>query len=388
MSKSETTIAPPRRWPGARLASRMGLIVGDLRLDGGIVAMFVVSRLLLVVAAVVAEAFISPNPNFTHAAGGPLIQSLASWDAGYYLGIATGGYHAQAVVGAYRDVAFAPLYPALVGVLSIPWAAYASVVAVLVSNVAFLFALVLLARLGTPYLGRRRAALAAGFMAIYPFASVFGMAYSESLFLLFVVAAFLAAETRHRAWAGVFLALAVLTRIQGLGLILPLWILMLRQDEWRPRWSQGWLLLGPLALAGFVAYLAALTGSFTAIQDAQAAWRRTGIGSFSSDTTVAARFTPYQAALLVTLAWSVFLLVFVGVDRRRPEYWLVPVIFIAEVLAGGTLESVGRYTMLAFPYMWILAKRRSLFARRTWPLVSAGLFTAIAVATFTGYWVP
>ena len=128
--------------------------------------------------------------------------------------------------------------------------AFAGLVAFVVSNVAFLAALGLLVGSGTPYLGRRAAALAAGLLAIYPFASAFGMAYTESLFLLCMVAAFLAAERRHRAWAGVFLALTVLTRLQGVGLILPLWVLMLRQDGWRPRPSQAWLLLGPLAGLG------------------------------------------------------------------------------------------------------------------------------------------
>ena len=272
--------------------------------------------------------------------------------------------------------------------LSAPWPAYAGLVAVIVSNVAFLGALGLLTRLGTPYLGRRRAALAAGLLAIYPFASVFAMAYTESLFLLFMVAAFLAAERRHRTWAGIFLALTVLSRLQGVGLILPLWILMLRQDGWRPRWSQAWLLLGPLAALGFVAYVGALAGSLTAFLDAQKAWGRTGVGGAAPDATVAAKFSPYQAALLVTLLWSVFLLVFVRVDRMRPEYWLIPVVFIAAEFSSGSLEAVGRITMLAFPYVWILANRRSLFARRAWPVVSAGLFTAIAILAFGGYWVP
>ena len=193
------------------------------------------------------------------------------------------------MVGAYRDVAFAPLYPLIVRVLSAPWPAYAGVVAVLVSNVAFLAALGLLTTLGTPYLGRRRAALAAGFLAIYPFASVFAMAYTESIFLLFMVAAFLAAERRHRTWAGIFLALTVLSRLQGVGLILPLWVLMLRQDGWRPRRSQAWLLLGPLAALGFLGYIGPLSGSLTAFLDAQKAWGRNGVGGAAPDKTVAAQ---------------------------------------------------------------------------------------------------
>ena len=41
-----------------------------------------------------------------------------------------------------------------------------------------------------------------------------------------------------------------------------------------------------------------------------------------------------------------------------------------------------------FPLVWILANRRSVFARRVWPMVSVGLFAIIAVLQFGGYWVP
>ena len=364
------------------------VVASDFRLDGGVVAMFVVSRLLLVVAAIVAEAFIPRNPALIPGEGAPILTSLTSWDGWYYLGIARDGYHADPVSGAYRDVAFAPLFPLLVRVLSWPWPAFAGLVAVLVSNVAFLGGLGLLTTLGTTYLGRRRAALAAGLLAIYPFASAFGMAYTEGLFLLFMVAAFLAAERRHRAWAGIFLALTVLSRLQGVGLILPLWLLLLRQDGWRPRVSQAWLLLGPLAALGFVLYIGSVTGSVTGFLDAQKAWGRTGIGSAAPEKTIAAGFSPYQAALLVTLVWSLFLLIFRRADRLRLEYWFVPIVFIAAELSSGSLEAVGRITMLAFPYAWILANRRSLFARRAWPAISMGLFTVIAILSFGGYWVP
>jgi hypothetical protein len=368
--------------------ARARLFADEFRVDGGIVAMFVASRLLLVVAAVVAETLIPRNPALIPGDSAPILTSLTSWDGWYYLGIARDGYHANPVAGEYRDVAFAPLYPAIIRVLSAPWPAFAGLIAVVFSNVAFLAALGLLARLGTPYLGRRRAALAAGLLAIYPFASVFGMAYTESLFLLLIVAAFLAAERRHRAWAGVFLALAVLSRLQGVGLIVPLWILMLRQDGWRPRASLGWLLLGPLAALGFVLYVGAVTGSPTGFLDAQRAWGRSGIGGAAPDETIAAKFSPYQAALVLTLLWSAFLLVFRRADRMRFEYWLVPVVFIAAELASGSLEAVGRITMLAFPYAWILANRRSLFMRRAWPVISAGLFSTVAILQFGGYWVP
>jgi hypothetical protein len=64
------------------------------------------------------------------------------------------------------------------------------------------------------------------------------------------------------------------------------------------------------------------------------------------------------------------------------------VLFIGAELASGSLEAVGRVTMMGFPYVWLLANRRSLFARGSWPILSAGLFTLIAILTFGGYWVP
>ncbi len=374
--------------PGAGLRDRAAAVAGIFKIDPSIAAYFVASRVLIVVAAVAAEAFVPRNPALIPGDSAPLLTSLTSWDGWYYLGIVRDGYHVAPVAGAYSDIAFAPLYPMVVRALSFPWPAFAGLVAVLASNVLFLGALAMLAELGCPYLGRRRAALAAGLLAIYPFASAFGMAYTESLFLFSMVAAFLAAERGHRAAAGIFLAMAVLTRLQGVALVLPLWVLMLRQDGWRPKPSHGWLLLGPIAAGAFIAYVAWLTGQTTAFLNAQQAWGRTGLGSAPEGATIGSDFTPYQAALLATLLWSVFLLIFRRVDRLRVEYFLVPVVFIAAELSSGSLEAVGRITMLAFPYAWILANRKGLLMRVLWPAVSAGLFAVIAILSFGGYWVP
>lgn len=383
MTVSHAIPLPARGW-----RHRLAQLAAEFRLDGGLVALFVASRVLIVLAAFAAETLIPRNPELEPGVDAPIMRSLTSWDGWYYLGIVRDGYQGEPVSGAYANVAFPPLYPAVVRALSWPIPGSEGIVAILVSNVAFIAALALLVRLGTPYLGRRRAALAAGLLIIYPFASVFTMAYTESLFLLLVVAAFLAAERGHRMWAGVCFALAVLCRVQGIALLLPLAIILLRQDGWRPKPSQAWLLLGPLAGAAFLAFVAWVTGSSTGYLDAQQAWGREGFGGAQADGTIAAMFTPYQAALLATLLASVYLLVFVRADRMRPEYWLIPVLFIAAELSSGSLEAVGRITMLAFPFVWIIANRRSAGVRRIWPMVSVGLFTLIAVLQFGGYWVP
>ncbi len=375
------TPAPPRQ----SLARER---LDDFRLDAGLLAIFVASRIVVLFAVLVAEFLMPRNQALVPGAEGPIIRSLTTWDGWYYLGIAANGYQADAVAGAYSNVAFPPLYPALIKVLSLPIPAYSGVVAVLISNVAFLLALGLMVRLGTRFVGRRRASLAAGLLAIYPFASAFAMAYSESLFLLVMLAAFLAAERGHRAWAGIFLALTVLSRTQGVALVLPLAILMLRQDGWRPKPSILWLALGPLAALAFLAYIASVTGSITAILDASQAWGRMGIGNAEPGTTIGAAFTPYQGALVLTLLATTFLFVFVRVDRIPIEYALVPMLPILADMFSGSLESIGRHTVAGFPLLWILANRRSVAIRRGWPIVSVGFFAIVAILSFGGYWVP
>lgn len=372
--------------PGRQSLARERL--DDFRLDAGLLAIFVASRIVVLFAVLVAEFLMPRNQALVPGAEGPIIRSLTTWDGWYYLGIAANGYQADAVAGAYSNVAFPPLYPALIKVLSLPIPAYSGVVAVLISNVAFLLALGLMVRLGTRFVGRRRASLAAGLLAIYPFASAFAMAYSESLFLLVMLAAFLAAERGHRAWAGIFLALTVLSRTQGVALVLPLAILMLRQDGWRPKPSILWLALGPLAALAFLAYIASVTGSITAILDASQAWGRMGIGNAEPGTTIGAAFTPYQGALVLTLLATTFLFVFVRVDRIPIEYALVPMLPILADMFSGSLESIGRHTVAGFPLLWILANRRSVAIRRGWPIVSVGFFAIVAILSFGGYWVP
>ena len=159
-------------------------------------------------------------------------------------------------------------------------------------------------------------------------------------------------------------------------LILPLAILMLRQDGWRPRPSLAWLLLA--AACGRLASSrtsAALTGSPTAFLDAQQAWGRNGFGGAGTGETIAAMFSPYQAGAArdpacarsscwCSSAWT---------GCARSTGWC-PVLFIAAELSSGSLEAVGRITMAAFPYVWILAKRRSIAGatrvagRLDWPV--------------------
>ena len=391
MTAGERVVDRPAALPLGRIDLRRA--VGGLRaaiaLDRSLVAAFLVSRMLILAAAVAAETLIVRNPNLTGGDGAPILRSLTSWDGWFLLGIVRDGYHAAAVTGTYHDYAFLPLYPAIVRILSAPWPAFAGLVAVVVSNAAFLVALGLFVSLGEAVVGRGRARVGALYLAVFPFSAVFSMSYTESLFLMFALGAFLAAERDRRALAGILFALACLTRLQGVVMLVPLGLILLSRDGWRPRLSQAWLALGPLASGAFLAFVATLTGRTSGYLDAQVGWGRTGVGTAASNGgSIVDMFSPYQASLLLTLGVAVFLLVYVRHDKIPLAYALLPVLTLGLAFSSGLLEAIGRIAMLAFPYAWILAGRRSPAFRRAWPLLSAGLMTLLAVLMFGGYYVP
>ncbi|MFZ5853226.1 MAG: mannosyltransferase family protein [Chloroflexota bacterium] len=357
-------------------------------LDHALVLAIVGSRLAVLLAAVLAETVLTRNPALTSGDGAPILRSLTSWDGWWYLGIVRDGYHAAPLVNGYHDYAFFPLYPLLVRALSFPWPQFAGLVAVVLSNVLFVAALVLLVRLGRVVLGDERASRGAVLLAISPFAAVFSMAYSESLFLVLALAAFLAVERDRRARSGLLLGLAAFTRLQGAVLVLPLWLVLFLRDGRRLRRSQAWLLAGPLAGAVFLGFVAVLTGSAGAYGGAQGAWGRVGAGVSPAGGSIAQAFSPYQAALLVTLLFAVFLLVYLRPDRIPVPYALVPIIYLGLLLSSGLLESVGRHVSSAFPNAWLLAGRRATWFRRGWPVLSMVLLSLVSLQMFRGYFVP
>jgi hypothetical protein len=91
---------------------------------------------------------------------------------------------------------------------------------------------------------------------------------------------------------------------------------------------------------------------------------------------------------LVTLLVAVFLLVYLRPDRIPAPYGLLTLVSLGLVFASGSLESIGRHVMSAFPYSWIRAGRRARWFRLGWPVVSIALLFVLSTAMFAGRFVP
>lgn len=347
---------------------------------------FAVSRLLVLAAAVAAETLVERNPSLTSGVDTPLLRSLTAWDGWWYLGIARHGYVAAPLVGGYANVAFWPLYPFVVRILSLPWPALDALVAVVLSNVAFLVALGLVERLGALVVGEARASRGAALLALSPFSFAFSMAYPEGCFLCLAVGACLAAERGRWSIAGVLVGLATLARFQGLVLLPTLVWLGFRRLRSGERLQLGWLGLGVVAALGYLGFVALLTGQPTGYLEAQAAWGRGGLGT--AEERLAANLDWIRLAQLATFLAGIYLLVFARPDRLPAAYVAWPITALCVVFASGNLVSVGRHLAVVVPFFWLLAGRGSWLGRIAWPVASTLLLFAFALGSFAGWYVP
>ncbi len=231
------------------------------------------SRAAIWVAAIFAFFFFEPN---RHPNAGrwdtPRLHDLgyftdiwARWDSDFFLRIAQNGYDDA-------SAAFHPLYPALIAGLGRVFFGHYILAGLVISLLCCLGSFVLLHRLASKHLdadGARRSVL---YLAVFPMALFLQTVYSESLFLLLVLAAFTFAERDRFAAAGLVAGLAILTRATGLALLPALALLAWRHRE-RPRALAGIALAVPVA-AVYPLVLWQQVGDPWAFSDAQDRWHR------------------------------------------------------------------------------------------------------------------
>ena len=253
------------------------------------------SRLLIWIAGIYGVLQIGYIPGFVPSRaqtpfsnlGNLLVAPASGWDAGWYLSIADHGYRSAA------QPAFFPLYPLTIKALG--FVVRSQLVAgILVSIAALAVALYLLHRLTELELGANFAPAAVLALAFSPMAFFFSAVYTEALLLALSIGALYAGRRGRWAWAGILAAFASATRNSGVLVALPLLLLYLygpRADRpqpmaaigrlarlrprFAPRADSGWLLLSPLGLVAFFAYLAlAHHDALASIHATQHYWHR------------------------------------------------------------------------------------------------------------------
>lgn len=148
------------------------------------------------------------------------------FDTNWYLGIASQGYSQPA------QIAFFPLFPALIRIASVFTGGNLLVAALLVTNVSALTALIAVGGLAARELRDIRAVTFSMLaLLLYPFSFFLTAAYTEGLFVTFAACSLLFARQGRWRLAGLMALLAAATRPTGVALIAPLAWEWIRQQQ-------------------------------------------------------------------------------------------------------------------------------------------------------------
>jgi hypothetical protein len=360
--------------PSATLETRLRLPLAPL--PRWLVGWWAVGRLVAIVTALALK---------------PSIWTLDRWDGRWYRMVARGGY--LLVPGRQSDPAFFPLYPIMLRVLhgiGMGW----GIAGPLLSNLAFLLGLALFYRLSRDLLGEELACRATTYLAVFPLSYVFSMAYPESVVLVFMLAAPLAAVRRHW-WLAAFCAgAAALARPEGLFLALPLADIAWRQRRDLSPAGRGSALAAVLAPAAAIAsyslYLATFLHDPLAWSQAERAWgRQFRLGGAYEAFAHLPATVGHDAWLVRDVVFFSFYIALLYAAWRvgTPLAWLAAGAAIVILPAfTGAFDSIGRFGLLAPPIFWGLAgltrSERSARAVRVLSLVLLVLGTASLAYVF------
>jgi Gpi18-like mannosyltransferase len=326
---------------------------------------------------------------------------LALWDvldARWYVGIATHGY-AWSLDGK-PALAFFPLYPALIHVgvqLGIP----AVMAGLVIANGCALAALFYVRALLIEQWGVSSARRGVWLCALFPTAFFTFAPYTEALFMLAAVAVLYHAGRRQTAIAGLWLAVALLTRSTGVILLGPLLMSVL----WRRR-RELILAFAPAAgsLAAYAGYLVWHRLPIGQVVASEQRWHRSLTypwHGFTASLQYLAHHLTYNAG------WTAENLLQLGVtigflaltlaawrDLSPPlavycaGFWAI-VLCTPEWRDGyfAPFSSVDRFVLMLFPLAGWLAARITPRHLKFWIVMSSALMTGAAAVHLSGGWI-
>lgn len=328
-----------------------------------------------------------------------LLDLPARWDAGWYLTIANVGYSytPDSTAQFQQNIAFFPAYPMTVRFFAPLFGRESLWTGVLVSIVAFYFALVYLLRLARSELGNDdQATTAVMLIATYPFAVFFSAVYTESLFLLTLAAAVYHFR-QDQLWRSAFWGfLCGLTRPPGCFLSVVLGLMAIT-----PMRQPGSVLARRLLAASvpgfgmltYSAFIYGLTGHPFQWTMQNAAWGRVykGLDEIVTDrvTLIAQNglydyFTTQTIDVFYSLAVILCLVAVWPVYRRLGlPYAVFIVLNVLPPMSAGGMLSMGRVTSVLFPVFLWLGAAIPPHHRMAWIAVFAMLQGFVALMFFT-----
>jgi Gpi18-like mannosyltransferase len=330
------------------------------------VVLWIVMRVGLSAWAVVVLLVSSPDA-LGEGAAGVLLGPWRRFDTMHFIRLARDRY----VPGAIHSV-FLPFYPTLIRFVSGVLGGQYLLAALLVSNLSTIGYLTVFYALAEREIGAENAGRAQTYAALYPWAFFLLAGYSESLFLFMVTLSFWVARRGWIRVGGLCGALAALTRLQGVTLVLPLLYEKLRARRFRLLpFSVDflWALLPPVALGGFM-----LVREWAGVESVSSfyssGWHHRlafpWVGMVTNVRNMVAGTAHPTDYLDFLTAWLMIALTVIVWQRLSPVYALymtIAVLFnISHLRTPHPMCSVGRHSIEVFPIFFLLGR----WGRNAW----------------------
>ncbi len=288
----------------------------------------------------------------------PFTQLLNRWDSNHYSHIIRDGYSGTLW-------AFFPLYPMTVRALAaLLGVERVQVLGAVLSSLLFLGFVGLVgrasAREGPPEGLVPRTRLGWLFFLLAPASYVFHSHHTEALFLLLSFLSLSFGASRRPGLAGLFAALCVSTRNQGVFVVAASSVLVALREEGPPaRRAKAFLLcggLGALGLLGFLVFEFVAAGSPLAFVEAQRGWHH--VESVAEVFKTLVFGNPWQNTRAPhLLRYGMYWVLLVGTAflvRQQPALGLYAVLSLGAVLLQGEVANVYRYGTVVFPLFFFL----------------------------------
>ncbi len=335
---------------------------------------FTLWRIVLHFLSLLGSYFVEKNEVYV----GPTV--WANFDGIHYLSIASVGYQ-------QFEQAFFPVYPMLIHYIG-QWAFQGSYVnaGLFISNISFLLSLIVLWELFESVRIRKKRITddvirwMIVFIVFFPTSFYFASIYTESFFMLLVVTSFYLLYHKKIIWYGIIAGLASGVRVIGSFLLVPAGLLLymwyLGKEHGDPlMFVHSQPAFGAGRSGGDLIFLPQVYYRYI-IMFLRVIWGQDSF-SYSHGIAILELVSFHGVLFLIWKAWRQ------GLPREWVYFSLAAVIFPT---LSGTLSSIPRYVLVAFPIYFALASFSGKM--RTMLLVVSVLLFSILTMLFTqGNWV-
>ncbi len=313
------------------------------------------------------------------------IWSFGNFDGVHYLRIAQDGYAYQ-----YTQ-AFFPLYPILIKLVSFLTLGNYLLAGLLISNISFLASLIVFHKLIAKMYNPKIALWSIIFLVTFPTSFYFGAVYTEGLFFLMIILSFYLLEQNKNWQAAVIGLFTSGTRL--VGIFLSLSVFSKKNHKFRLP-----LLLVPMGLIFYMIYLQLKFNNAFYFLTAQTAFGQNReaakiillpqvIYRWVNQLLTTHGLVFANSAFEISTTIFAIVLLLIGFKTIKKEWIIFSIFAIVTPTLTGSLASMPRYILVAFPAFVVLAQIKSNFVKALIATIFLICLTFTTALFTRGYWI-